>query len=239
MLLAISTAAKWEEVCATPSITHAIIGYETATVTITNNEPGAMVVFEAFRDGVMVENGQFTGDSYDFSLCDAGDFLIKVYATLEGKTDSPEASYTFTIHEGERPVTSPPTIIPYTEEVAIGNYYVEICPTEPSWIYYRIKYPNGTWSEWAEYDDILIFNQDGEWRIEAYALADGKEQSEIVYHEFMIGEPTGLTEVAGVKSVESVRYYNMAGQEMSQATGLTIVVTTYTDGTRNIVKVLK
>ena len=161
---------------------------------------------------------------------------------MEDKVDSPEDSYTITIHEGERPqtpVTSPPTIIPYTEEVAIGNYYVEICPTEPSWIYYRIKYPNGTWSEWEEYDDILCFSLDGEWRIEAYALADQKEQSEIVYHEFVLGKPTALTEVAGGKSVANVRYYNMAGQEMSQATGMTIVVTTYTDGTRNIVKVLK
>ena len=41
------------------------------------------------------------------------------------------------------------------------------------------------------------------------------------------------------KSVASVRYYNMAGEEMSQANGMTIVVTTYTDGTTSAVKVMK
>ena len=41
------------------------------------------------------------------------------------------------------------------------------------------------------------------------------------------------------KSVAGVRYFNMAGQEMSEANGLTIVVTTFTDGTTSAVKVVK
>ena len=41
------------------------------------------------------------------------------------------------------------------------------------------------------------------------------------------------------KTVAGVRYFNMAGQEMSEANGLTIVVTTYTDGTTSAVKVMK
>ena len=41
------------------------------------------------------------------------------------------------------------------------------------------------------------------------------------------------------KAVADVRYFNMAGQEMQQADGLTIVVTTYTDGTSSAVKVIK
>jgi len=41
------------------------------------------------------------------------------------------------------------------------------------------------------------------------------------------------------KSVAGVRYYNLAGQEMQEANGLTIVVTTYTDGTTSAVKVVK
>ena len=35
----------------------------------------------------------------------------------------------------------------------------------------------------------------------------------------------------GGKTVSSIRYFNAAGQEMSEANGLTIMVTTYTDGT--------
>ena len=37
----------------------------------------------------------------------------------------------------------------------------------------------------------------------------------------------------------NVRYFNVAGQEMAQPNGLTIQVTTYTDGTTSAVKVVK
>ena len=39
--------------------------------------------------------------------------------------------------------------------------------------------------------------------------------------------------------IAGVRYFNMAGQEMKEANGMTIVVTTYTDGTSSAVKVMK
>ena len=52
-------------------------------------------------------------------------------------------------------------------------------------------------------------------------------------------DPTAVNELNDQKAVAGVRYFNMAGQEMQQAEGLTIVVTTYTDGTRSAVKVLK
>ena len=41
------------------------------------------------------------------------------------------------------------------------------------------------------------------------------------------------------KVVANVRYYNIMGQEMTEANGLTIIVTTYTDGSHNAVKVIK
>ena len=41
------------------------------------------------------------------------------------------------------------------------------------------------------------------------------------------------------KSIATVRYFNMAGQEMQQPNGMTIVVTTYTDGTTTAAKVMK
>ena len=41
------------------------------------------------------------------------------------------------------------------------------------------------------------------------------------------------------KVVAGVRYYNIMGQEMKEANGLTIIVTTYTDGTRSAIKVIK
>ena len=50
---------------------------------------------------------------------------------------------------------------------------------------------------------------------------------------------TELEEMNASKTVAGVRYFNMAGQEMQEANGMTIVVTTYTDGTTSAVKVMK
>ena len=52
-------------------------------------------------------------------------------------------------------------------------------------------------------------------------------------------DPTSINEMNGGKAVAGVRYFNMAGQEMQEANGMTIVVTTYTDGTTSAVKVMK
>ena len=51
--------------------------------------------------------------------------------------------------------------------------------------------------------------------------------------------PTSIDELINGKNVAGVRYFNMAGQEMSEANGMTIVVVTYTDGTTSAVKVMK
>ncbi|MBO4803841.1 MAG: DUF2436 domain-containing protein [Muribaculaceae bacterium] len=53
------------------------------------------------------------------------------------------------------------------------------------------------------------------------------------------GPQTAVNEINGGKTVSSVRYFNVAGQEMQEANGMTIVVTTYTDGTTSAAKVIK
>ena len=147
---------------------------------------------------------------------------------------------------GEEPVTPPeptvktgaPVFNGYTTD-GIHAYFVEILPTEPSTIYYRVQYPDGSWTEWAEYEEILSFEGDGKYRVEAYAVAPGKLPSEEIAYEFVVAPVTGIDEMMNGKTVAGVRYFNMAGQEMSEANGLTIMVTTYTDGTTNAVKVVK
>ena len=134
--------------------------------------------------------------------------------------------------------TGAPTFHGYTED-GIHGYFVEIIPTEPSTIYYRIIYPDGTETDWAEYEDILSFEGDGKHRVEAYAVADGKLPSEEIAYEFVVAPVTGIEEMMNGKTVAGVRYFNMAGQEMSEANGLTIMVTTYTDGTTSAIKVVK
>ena len=134
--------------------------------------------------------------------------------------------------------TAAPTFNGYTTD-GIHAYFVEIVPTEPSTIYYRVQYPDETWSDWTEYEEILSFQGDGKYRVEAYAVADGKTASEQIAYEFVVAPLTGIAEMNADKQVAGVRYFNMAGQEMQQAEGLTIVVTTYTDGTTSAVKVMK
>ena len=81
------------------------------------------------------------------------------------------------------------------------------------------------------------------WRIgiQVYYTVDGvRNESDIVYYEvFPQPEPTAVNELDGNKQVAGVRYYNVAGQEVAQPNGMTIQVTTYTDGTTNAVKVIK
>ena len=53
------------------------------------------------------------------------------------------------------------------------------------------------------------------------------------------GGAVDVDELVNGKTVAGVRYFNLAGQEMQEANGMTIVVTTYTDGTTSAVKVMK
>jgi hypothetical protein len=141
------------EMCLAPNSGYEITGVETATVTITNREEGATVVYDVYCNDELVDNGSFTGESYSFVVTGDGNYVVHAIATMPGKLNSPDGGVFFTILEGEGPV--------------------------------------------------------------------------------------GIDELAGGKQVAGVRYYNALGQEMQEANGMTIVVTTYTDGTTSTAKVVK
>ena len=179
----------------------------------------------------------FIGSSTDPVMCG--------YYDIAGEADlssfMPKTSFTY--EAGTTPVeptelTAAPTFNGYTTD-GIHAYFVEIVPTEPSVIYYRVQYQDGEFTDWAVYEDILSFTGDGKYRIEAYAVADGKLPSYEIAYEFVVSPATGLSEMNADKAVAGVRYFNMAGQEMTEANGMTIVVTTYTDGTTSTAKVVK
>ena len=136
--------------------------------------------------------------------------------------------------------TVAPGIQTWTGTYGDHTQYVKIEEGEPNCVIeYRFKYDNGEWSEWMTYEEILTYTQDGTYEVEARAKAEGKEWSDTVGVRFVITPRTGLDEVDGEKAVAGVRYFNAIGQEMAQPNGLTIVVTTYTDGTTTAVKVMK
>ena len=204
---------------------------------------GGNLLVEAAWDG----NGTYgrtyfvAVDELDYNPCYYGfDYYGEWSASLCNYL--PKVTFTYTPGQVTPPTptvqTGAPTFNGYTTD-GIHAYFVEIIETEPSTIYYRVQYPDGTWSEWAEYTEVLSFVGDGKYRVEAYAVADGKLPSEQIAYEFVVSPLTGLSELVNGKTVAGVRYYNVAGQEMQEANGLTIVVTTYTDGTTSTAKVIK
>ncbi len=106
-------------------------------------------------------------------------------------------------------------------------------------LFYRVRYENGEWSDWMPYTGEVVFTEFGYYEVEAYAQADGKDVSNPVSVGFYLDENTSAAEILGGKTVASTRYFNMAGQEMSEANGVCIIVTTFTDGTTSAVKVMK
>ena len=71
-------------------------------------------------------------------------------------------------------------------------YVVTIEQSEPSTIYYRWAFRNDENDEWESYTNYfdyveeLSFEGMGYYRVEAYAVADGKLESEMVAHEFEV-----------------------------------------------------
>ena len=120
-----------------------------------------------------------------------------------------------------------------------GYYQVTVTETETSNLEYRYKMDNGEWSAWLPYTEPVNFSAEGSYVVEARAKAEGKDYSNSVTVSFVVTDRTGLDELAGEKAVAGVRYFNLAGQEMQEANGMTIVVTTYTDGTTSAAKVVK
>ena len=73
----------------------------------------------------------------------------------------------------------------------------------------------------------------------AYTLGVAVVGENDYYVYAAVSKKTGVDEMNADKTVASKRFFNMAGQEMQEVNGATIVVTTYTDGTISAVKVMK
>ena len=109
----------------------------------------------------------------------------------------------------------------------VTNYLKQDNPYDPYWDQYGVD--EAQWN--AEPNTWYIAfsigkNANGEW-------------GPLAAVQFKTPGTTGIDETTVGKQVAGVRYYNLAGQEMSEANGLTIVVTTYTDGTTSTTKVMK
>ena len=187
-----------------------------------------------------VESVYFTMNSTDtgaYGMNTAAYFCMDKFQ-VKGEEDTPEPPVVDQV--------GAPTFVGYTED-GIYGYGVYINPTtEGSNIMYRVFIEeDGQWvlvTDWTEYQgvpmEIWMSQENAKYRVEAYAYI-GEVRSNTVAYEYQVEPWTSISEMNAGKTVAGVRYFNMAGQEMSEANGLTIVVTTYTDGTTSAVKVIK
>lgn len=91
---------------------------------------------------------------------------------------------------------------------------------------------------------VLTFKVDGTMgdinvdRIEVVNL--NGESTHLQGFSITASNPTALNEMTTGKAISSVKYFNLAGQQMTEpANGVTIVVTTYSDGSRTTSKVVR
>jgi len=134
-----------------------------------------------------------------------------------------------------------------------GNARIAFRHTESSDNYYLflddINYdvPGEEANEWIyiyNLDDteVILGDLDPETTYEVQVQAYNENQVESEWSEstiFTTAKSTVVDELNSEKAVAGVRYFNAAGQEMAQPEGMTIVVTTYTDGTKVATKVIK
>ena len=107
------------------------------------------------------------------------------------------------------------------------NYLKQDNPYDPYWDQYGIDEAQWNAEPGTSYIAFSIgMNANGEW-------------GPLASVEFTTPGTTSINETTVGKQVAGIRYFNMAGQEMTEANGLTIIVTTYTDGTTSAVKVMK
>ena len=88
---------------------------------------------------------------------------------------------------------------------------------------------------------VLYASTEGEenYVITATAKEENKYESLPDTENVHFDQWDAVNELVNGKTIANVRYYNMAGQEMQSVNGMTIKVTTYTDGTTSAVKVMK
>ena len=143
------------------------------------------------------------------------------YSVYLDNGNGPEL-FTFTVEEYGYDLTEDMTEIPY-------EIYTN------AWDFYRGSvYFYHTFEGLVDGYDPLFTHNIG---IQVFYTVNGEKRASNIVWAF---DPnTAVNEVNAGKTVANVRYFNVAGQKMAQPSGMTIKVTTYTDGTTSAVKVVK
>ena len=144
------------------------------------------------------------------------------------------------------PVQDPNTGVwtPGWTEYTVDGHYVDVTFTTVvpgATLYWQILDENGDvylQGSTTDPSKVVTINENGTYTAVAWVVTENDESRKYT-RDFEINDMTSVNELVNGKTVAGVRYFNVAGQEMPEANGMTIVVTTYTDGTTSTVKVMK
>ena len=211
------------------------------------------------------DNGQFTvtytGDeTVTITLDDETIVLVRATANTYQLPDYGTYEVTATVTgEGYDPISKKATLVwtkpaqpelPAAPEITINTtdaaVIIGASDVEGATVYFY-QCDDETGANPRLIDNPTAFTrEDANYDVYVYAVAvnEAGETSSVVTKVVIPAKPTpdpetAINEMTAGKAIANVRYFNMAGQEMQEANGMTIVVTTYTDGTTSAVKVMK
>ncbi len=181
------------------------------------------------------------GTSNTYQLPDYGTYEVTATATAAGyRPITKDATLVWTKAE-EAPAAPQITIDTTDGAIIVGASDVEGATV----VLYQCDDAEGTNPRVID-NPTSFLREDANYTVWVYAVATNNvgETSSTVTEVVIPAKPTpdpetAINEMTAGKAIANVRYFNMAGQEMQEANGMTIVVTTYTDGTSSAVKVMK
>jgi hypothetical protein len=228
-----------EPVVTAENVTFTVTGEGTVTVTVTTSEGTKTYTSEEGSVTVVLPRGE----EYDLAIVNA---TAKANKVPEGFDDvapgrvGPKNIDIPAIEYSAKPVINQtPGKSEWDEEgnQTVDGHVVTVTfeAVQGADIYYSMD-----GEHFEKWDGKPIeFREDGDYTVYAYAVEPGKKPSAVESEPIHVDESTSVNGLVNGKTVAGVRYFNMAGQEMQEANGVTIVVTTYTDGTTSAVKVIK
>ena len=162
---------------------------------------------------------------------------VQLYPISFTKTVIPEPVITVTPDFGEYETAQTVfvTVENMPESAVVMYNFVEAEPTQGA---PRKAEGDITWNEYDATKGILV-EKSGLLTI-AVNDANGEEITSIEGEYTITGGTTAVENINAGKAVAGVRYYNAAGQQAANAfQGVNIVVTTYSDGTQSVSKIVR
>ena len=215
-------------------------------------ENGFVTAVAEGHQTVLMLDGQVVNQPYELPAAGEEDVTLHFSAyTIPGEHETQsETVYKDVVVEAAPVVTPTHTCerpnCSYTisgeQEVTVSMHNNQLGAT----VYYTITLADGTVyasGSFTEDDFQTTVQGIGVYTVTCWAHIDDPDWADSpdggCFFEIKEDTGTGINELVNGKTVAGVRYFNMAGQEMTEANGMTIVVTTYTDGTTSAVKVMK